>query len=148
MPIPVAACRKSNRGMTLVEILVAVGILSIAIIVLASLFPVAINYQKKATYERIASLDAQGTLDATMCVAYDSLDSCAITTTVPELPAGNSKTVQIRPYPTTDSKYLRLVTVRISWPGSSKAKYLAGGVVYHTLIATPSREGSMTYGDI
>lgn len=84
-----------NRGMTLVEILVAVSILSIAVIVLASLFPVAINYQKKATYERIASLDAQGTLDTAMTVTYDTLQVGSTTYTVDELPQGNSKTVQV-----------------------------------------------------
>lgn len=134
--------------MTLVEILVAVSILSIAVIVLASLFPGAVNYQKKATYTRIASLDAQGTLDGAMSVSFDSLDAGSTTYSVAELPAGNVKTVEIARYPTTDCKYLKLVTVRISWPGTDKAKCLAGKVVYRTLIARPFKEGSQTYGDI
>lgn len=138
----------NSRGMTLVEILVAVSILSIAVIVLASLFPVAINYQQKATYTRIAALDAMGTLDGAMVAGFDNLDLGSTTSTTADLPAGNTKTITVQAYPTSDCTSLKLVTVRISWPGTAKVKYLAGEVVYRTLIAKPYKEGSEIHADI
>lgn len=140
--------RIGSRGMTLVEILVAVSILSIAMVVIASLFPVAVNYQKRATFIQIASLEARGMLDGAMTNNYGSLNVGTTVSSVPELPSGNTMTVTISPYPTSDSTYLKLVTVRVSWPGSKLARYLGGMVVYHTLIAKPSKEGNEVYADI
>ena len=141
-----------SSGLTLVEILVAVCILAIGLVALTSVFPGALYYQEKMLYTQIAVTDARSELDRLTYWAFVDYDNLSQHMSPPGsvtgLPDGNSKTVEVVPHPTADTKYLKKVTVTITWPAPRTINYLAGQISYSTLVTKPYWETNRTYADI
>ena len=154
-----------SRGVTLIEILVAVCILSIGLISLAGVFSTALRYQEKMLYTQIASASARSELDIYTASAEAAISGAdqywtqvsvgtrIYTNAVSGLPSGNKKTVVISTYPPTQpgaqaSSYLKKIKATVAWPGPGGDKFLTGSVTYVTLIAKPYKETDSCYADL
>lgn len=157
-PLGAAARHPGFRtsGMTLVEVLVALCILSIALIVLTSIFPLALRQQDRMLYIQIASAAARSELDDLSAKAVSITKWTDITTgtatdtnKVTGLPSGNVKTVEITTYPPgSNAQYLKKIKVTITWPGRGGADYLAGKITCVTLVAKPYKETDACFADL
>ena len=153
--------RSHRRGLTLVEVLVALCILSIALVAISSIFPLALRYQERMLYKQIAAAYARSRLDnySTLASAAgsDSVNPWAFipigTTTysnsVSGLPTPNNVKYEISAYPPgSDGKFMKKIIVTVEWPGRGGNDYLAGNIIYETLVARPCRDTDGVRADI
>ena len=142
-------------GFTLVEILVAACVLAIGTIALASIFPLMVQLQEQLTYTQIAAAEARSELGHMAHMAMNANDnqwknfnSNTHSGTVDGLPEGNSKVVTISNYPSDESRYLKLVTVKITWPSKSNDGRTGGEASYSTLVVRTYFETDASRADI
>lgn len=136
-----SARRRIRRGFTLVELLVALLILSLALISLSQLYLASMWTTKKARFMSIATKRAQSELERAQDLgllilrngpgedSYPSAeytyhdDGRGVDFLAPPLNNGEgSVTWQYWPPNTTDNEYLLKVTVNITWEGSSRSR--------------------------
>jgi prepilin-type N-terminal cleavage/methylation domain-containing protein len=119
-----------RRGFTLVEVLAAVGLLSIGLLAVLSASRVARDTQWRAVHLATARNIAQSKIDELRATLFDSIVIGTVQTTDSSLPRGNQITVVTAKYPDTSESNLIKVTVTVTWP-EGKA---TGSVQYESLI--------------
>lgn len=133
--------RRRRRGMTLVEVLVAVLILSLALISLSQLYLAGMWTTQKARYLSIATKRAQSELERAQDLGLLTLrngpsedsypsaeytyheDGMGVSFQAPPLPNGTG-TVEWDYWPanTPGNEYLMKVTVNITWDGARRSR--------------------------
>jgi prepilin-type N-terminal cleavage/methylation domain-containing protein len=124
-----------RRGFTLVEILVAVIVMSIALIVLVTAFTGAAGLQRKVKSHAIAQNAAQGKLEWLRSGGWEGLTFGVTTESVSGLEDGVMTTTV-----TQEQVSLARVKVRVEWgaAGAGEDRYRRGHVEYVTYLAQPA----------
>jgi prepilin-type N-terminal cleavage/methylation domain-containing protein len=115
--------RAARRGFTLVEVLVAVIVMSIALIVLITCFSGAVGIQRKARAHTLAQNTAQSKLETLRSTGWSGLTFGTMTTTV-----------------TLQAVSLAKIRVRVEWSPTvaGEERYRRGHVEYVTYLAQPA----------
>jgi prepilin-type N-terminal cleavage/methylation domain-containing protein len=121
-------------GFTLVEILVATVLMAVALIVIASMFPIGRLSQRKAQYLAVASSIAHDEIEALRATKFDNIKVQTTSATDARLPDGNTVTTEVTYFPTPADRELKQVKVVVQWPGGA-VPWLGGRVEHETLIA-------------
>ena len=121
-------------GLTLVEILVATVLLAVALIVIASVFPLGRLSQQKAQYLALAQGIAQDAIEGLRTAQFDSVQVGTTSSSDARLPEGNTVTTEGAYFPTPADLDLKRVRVAVQWPGGA-VPWLGGRLEYETLIA-------------
>jgi prepilin-type N-terminal cleavage/methylation domain-containing protein len=113
-PAPIVKKRQFNaqlvRGFTLAELLVTVGILSIVVTSLMSLFVYSVLLNESNNNLTIAATDAQYVMEQIKGLTYDNIDSY----TPPALSNLNAETIP-SPTVTEIANGLKEITVNVNW---------------------------------
>lgn len=126
-----------HGGFTLVEVLVAVALLSVGLLAVLTAGQAGRETQQRAVYLSAARTVAQTRIDQALARQYNALASLAGTETDPSLPRGNSVTVTVAQFtnalgqPDPD---LTSIGVTVTWPEAEGTR----SIVYETLIANPN----------
>ena len=120
-----------SGGFTLVEVLAAVLLLSIALLAIMSANTAARYAQQRAVNQSAARNVAQSIIDQLRAAPIDSISTKTFPTSDSALPSGNSIAVSTVGYPTLSETNLYTSTVTVSWPESGNTRT----VKYETLIA-------------
>jgi len=126
---------RASRGITLVDLLVAVSIMSIALIVFLSAALTARGVIDKSQSLSVASQSASSQA-AVSLGNVATLATGSTSTSVPGIPQGQITTT-VSAY--GGSAYLKRADVSVSWGAASdKSAYSAGALSLSTLISTPN----------
>lgn len=120
-----------NGGFTLVEVLAAVLILSIAMLAILTADKAARDNQRRAVYISIGRSIAQSKIEELRATPFDSILSMVGSSTDSSLPKTNTITVAISRYPVIGEKDLLKANVTASWPEGKGTRTIS----YETLIA-------------
>jgi prepilin-type N-terminal cleavage/methylation domain-containing protein len=123
--------RSRNGGFTLVEVLAAVLLLSIAILAIMSANTAARQAQQRAVGLSIGRNIAQSIVDQLRAAPIGTIKTAAFPTSDSSLPAGNSIAVSVTGYPTSPETNLYKALVTVSWPEAAGTRRIQ----YETLIA-------------
>jgi prepilin-type N-terminal cleavage/methylation domain-containing protein len=128
-----------ERGVTLIELLVTMILLTVALVGLAASFPLALFGVTTGGYQTTATLLAQKCIDNAKAMAYDQL-AAALPTVCPTGPvtgySGFTQTLLVEPGPTADgivSGTATRVTITVSF--KSQAAGTSNDTVMATVIA-------------
>jgi prepilin-type N-terminal cleavage/methylation domain-containing protein len=126
--------RSRRRGFTLVEILVAVIVMSIALVVLVGAFSGAAGVQRKVKSHALAQNAAQSKLDSLRSGGWEGLSFGTTTESVSGLEDGVMTTTVI-----LEQASLARLTVRVDWgtAGGGEDRYHRGHVEYVSYLAQP-----------
>jgi len=113
-----AAFRKNRGGFTLIEIAIALVILSVGLIGILSLFPVGFEATSRANNLTVATMLAQGVLESAKLEGYDGVDAMAAGKTAFAAPY-TSFEYRIGVTPNIDGLDLKQVDVEIFWPAGA-----------------------------
>jgi|YelNatPaOPRAMG01_1025707.scaffolds.fasta_scaffold105497_3 prepilin-type N-terminal cleavage/methylation domain-containing protein len=119
-----------SGGFTLVEVLAAVLLLSIALLAIMTANTAARNVQQRAVCQSVARNVAQSVIDQLRSASIDSISTMTFPASDPSLPSGNSIVVSVSGYPNGSESNLYKATVRVSWPESGNTR----SIQYETLI--------------
>jgi prepilin-type N-terminal cleavage/methylation domain-containing protein len=127
--------RAARRGFTLVEVLVAVIVMSIALIVLITCFSGAVGIQRKARAHTLAQNTAQSKLETLRSTGWSGLTFGTTTVAVPGLTNGTMTTTV-----TLQAVSLAKIRVRVEWSPTvaGEERYRRGHVEYVTYLAQPA----------
>jgi prepilin-type N-terminal cleavage/methylation domain-containing protein len=123
----------TSTGMTLVEVLVALMILSIALIVFLTVLPGVSQGSQKGSYIAIATRAAADQITLAQTTNTSLLNLGTNTYTVAGLPSG-SMTVTIGGDLTANNASLKEVDVTVTWSGTTYAPSTAGSVSLSTYV--------------
>jgi Tfp pilus assembly protein PilV len=118
-------------GCTLVEVLAAVLLLSIALLAIMTANTAARGAQQRAVCQSAARNVAQSIIDQLRAAPIDSISTMTFPATDSSLPSGNSIAVSVSAYPASGETNLYKATVTVSWPEGAGTR----SVQYETLIA-------------
>jgi prepilin-type N-terminal cleavage/methylation domain-containing protein len=105
-----------SGGFTLVEVLAAVLLLSIALLAIMTANTAARGAQQRAVCQGAARNVAQSVIDQLRAAPIDSISTMAFPASDASLPSGNSIAVSVTGYPTLGETNLYKATVTVSWP--------------------------------
>lgn len=108
--------RSSKRGFTLVEVLVAVVLLSIGLLAAITASKAGQDTLARARCISVARNIAQGKIDELRSGSMDAILTAGSDTSDPALPKGNHVIVAASRYPDNNEYNLVKLTVTISWP--------------------------------
>jgi prepilin-type N-terminal cleavage/methylation domain-containing protein len=120
-----------NGGFTLVEVLAAVLLLSIAILAIMTANTAARGAQTRAVGLSIGRNVAQSIVDQLRAAPINNIKTMTFPTSDSSLPAGNTIAVAVAGYPTSTEANLFKATVAVSWPEAGSTRTIQ----YETLIA-------------
>lgn len=120
-----------NGGFTLVEVLAAVLLLSIAMLAILTANSAARSTQQRATGLAAGRCVAESILEEIKAAPFDDISSMSFPKKDSSLPVGNAITVAINRYPTISEANLIKAAVKVSWPEANGTRTLQ----YETLIA-------------
>ena len=124
--------RLSKRGgFTLVEVLAAVLILSISLLAIITAMAAARDMQRRTVYIAVGRNIAQSRIEQLRAAPIDTISTMAGTGTNASLPAGNTVTTSVSPYPDALQTSLYLVQVTVAWTEGRGVRTIR----YETLIA-------------
>jgi Tfp pilus assembly protein PilV len=121
----------SDGGFTLVEVLAAVLLLSMAVLAIMSANAAARDAQQRAVCQSVARNVAQSVIDQLRAAPIGSISTMTFPASDSALPPGNSIAVSVSGYPTSGETNLYKATVTAGWPEAGSTRT----VVYETLIA-------------
>jgi prepilin-type N-terminal cleavage/methylation domain-containing protein len=127
-PSHMNAQRSSERGFTMVEMLVTAAVGTIAIITVVNLFTVISASQRNVWYEDVATRAARSEIENARAKGVASLvvGTTVISDRLPStMPAGTEGTLTVG---AVYAGQARLVTVTITWQGGKKKVVLSGTV--------------------
>jgi prepilin-type N-terminal cleavage/methylation domain-containing protein len=119
-----------SGGFTLVEVLAAVLLLSIALLAIMTANTAARGAQQRAICQAAARNVAQSITDQLRAAPVDSISTMTFPASDSSLPSGNSIAVSVSGYPTSGETSLFKATVTVSWPEAGSTRSLQ----YETLI--------------
>lgn len=122
---------RTDKGFTLVEVLAAALLLSIALLAVMTASQAARETQRRAVYLSIGRNIAQSKIETLRAASFDSLTSMGSSSQSPALPPGNSIAVTVSRYPTSTDKHLCRAQVTVSWPEARGTRTIR----YEALIA-------------
>jgi prepilin-type N-terminal cleavage/methylation domain-containing protein len=125
------ARRRRSEGFTLAEVLVAVLVLSVALLVIIGAMAAARETQKRAGYIAAGRCIAQSKIEQMRSASCDKFPTMTGTSTDSSLPSGNTVQVSAAEYPEVDQQQLYLVQVTVSWPEGASVR----NIHYETLVA-------------
>jgi prepilin-type N-terminal cleavage/methylation domain-containing protein len=128
-----ASLRVSRNGYTLVELLVAVTILSIALLGIMSAISVAQDTQTRAVRMAIARDIAIMHIENYRSATAGSISTPIAPYSSPDLPSGNVITPTASKYPDSSSTSLWRAVVTVRWPEGVTTRSIA----YDTLLYKP-----------
>lgn len=117
-------------GFTLVEVLAAVLILSIALLTIMTASSVARDSQQRAVCQSIARNLAQSIIEQIRSAPIESMSTMTFPSSDTSLPSGNTIAVSVAGYPSSSNSDLCKATVIVRWPEASNTRT----VKYETLI--------------
>ncbi len=127
----------TSRGFTLVDMLIAMIIISLVFLAFCDLMVMSVRTNKKADFEFIATGVAERKLESVRQLSFSALLPNTTTETVTELPGGQM-TVQISPVSGLITNSMRQVQVLVTWTTVGNQATTGGRVRLDTLI-TQSR---------
>lgn len=119
-----------SPGYTLVEVLAAALLLSIALVAVLSAEQGARTAQRRAVYISAGRTIAQSKIDSLRAAPFDSLLSRAGTSQDSSLPKGNQIITSISRYPNSYERNMVKATVTVRWPEGRGTRT----ITYETLI--------------
>lgn len=122
--------RSKNGGFTLVEVLAAVLLLSIALLAVISANSAARGAQQRAVGLAEGRNIAQSIIEQLRAAPVSSVAGMTFPTSDSSLPSGNSISVSVAPYPTAGETNLYKASVTVSWPEAGSTR----NVQYETLL--------------
>ena len=125
--------RQTARGFTLVDMLVAMIIISLVFLVFCDLMVMSVRTNKKADLEFIATGVAENRLESIRQRSFGALVTDTTTETVTELPGGQM-TVQISPVTGLITNSMRQVQVLVTWTAVGNQATTGGRVRLDSLI--------------
>ena len=125
--------RQTARGFTLVDMLVAMIIISLVFLVFCDLMVMSVRTNKKADLEFIATGVAENRLESIRQRSFGALVTDTTTETVTELPGGQM-TVQISPVTGLVTNSMRQVQVLVTWTAVGNQATTGGRVRLDSLI--------------
>lgn len=128
---PILGTTSRSGGFTLVEVLAAVLLLSIALMAIMTANTAARSAQQRAVCQAAARNIAQSILEQLRSAPFDSIPTMTFPATDSSLPSGNSIVVSVSGYPNSAEANLRCATVTVSWPEGAGTRTIQ----YETLIA-------------
>ncbi len=117
-------------GFTLVEVLAAVLLLSIALLAIMTANTAARGVQQRAVCQSVARNIAQSIIDQLRSAPIDTVSTMTFPATDSSLPSGNSIVVSASGYPNSGESNLYKATVTVSWPEGAGTR----SIQYETLI--------------
>lgn len=121
--------RSRNGGFTLVEVLAAVLLLSIAMMAIMAANSAARGAQQRAVNLSLGRNVAQSIVEQLRAAPVDSIAAMSFPTSDSSLPSGNSISVSVVP-PAAGEKNIYYVTVTVSYPEANSTRTIK----YETLI--------------
>jgi|GEM_PF-933489 len=121
---------KASGGFTLVEVLAAVLLLSIALLAILAANSAARETQQRAVNMSIGRNIAQGIIESLRSAGVDDVSGMTFPTQSSSLPAGNSISVSVAPYPNSSEPNLYQALVTVTWPEAAGTRRIR----YETLI--------------
>lgn len=122
--------RSRNGGFTLVEVLAAVLLLSIAIMAIMAADSAARGAQQRAVNMSVGRNVAQSIIEQLRAAPVSNITGMTFPTSSPSLPSGNSISVSVVPYPASTETNLFDATVVVEYPEGNGAR----SIKYETLI--------------
>lgn len=119
-----------SGGFTLVEVLAAVLLLSIALMAIMTANAAARDAQQRAVSQAVARNVAQSIIEQLRSAPIDSIPTMTFPTSDSSLPTGNSIVVSVSGYPNSIETNLYCATVTVSWPEGAGTRSMQ----YETLI--------------
>ena len=131
--------RKVYRGLTLIEVLVAMTILAIALIAYLNIAGAVSNANKKGDLYATATRYANSQLDLVLATGASQLTNGVVTTSISALPDGVMKVTTSTPAGVTyntgiSSTVIKEVDVTVVWSGSGAATSTGGMVQMSTMV--------------
>ena len=124
-----------HAGLTLVEVLVAVSILSIAIVVYTDVVLMASNSTKKASNLTIATRAAGDQIAVYQDTDASTLTNGTTTSSVAGLVNGSMTVVISAPGSASSATNLKQVDVTVTWSGQGGTNLLGGRVKMTTIVS-------------
>jgi prepilin-type N-terminal cleavage/methylation domain-containing protein len=119
-----------SGGFTLVEVLAAVLLLSIAMLAIMTANTAAREAQQRAVCQAAGRCVAQTVIDQLRAAPIDSVSTMTFPASDASLPSGNSIAVSVSGYPTSGETNLYKATVTVGWPEGAGTRSMQ----YETLI--------------
>lgn len=110
--------RPDQRGITMVELMVAMVLMAIALLALAASFPYALYGVMLGGFQTTATFLAQEAIERTRAAEYGSIASLAFDGSSGTLPSDCSSSSSLRTVPGLSS-FLRCVSVQIGVPSAT-----------------------------
>lgn len=124
------------QGLTLIEVLIAMVIISIAMLAMLQVMTAAQTASSKSNYDVIALQAAQTQIDDAEANGYSNLSEGTTTSTVTGLPGSNQMTVTVEaPTFATSDDNIYEVDVKVAWSGGSGPSETGGNVEMTTLVS-------------
>jgi len=127
---PISGTTPRSGGFTLVEVLAAVLLLSIALMAIMTADTAARGMQERAVSQAAARNIAQSIIEQLRSAPIDSIRTMTFPATDSSLPSGNSIVVSVSGYPSSGETNLCRATVTVSWPEGAGTRTMQ----YETLI--------------
>ncbi len=126
-PVP----EREDGGFTLVEVLAAVLLMSIAMLAILTANSASRSTQQRAIGMSAGRCVAESIMEQIKAAPFDNIGSLSFPQKDSSLPAGNVINVAISRYPTVAEANLIKASVKVSWPEADGTRTLQ----YETLIA-------------
>jgi len=125
-----------RSGLSLVELMVTLCVLSIGLVGVASMFVVSYRTQVQAHFASVATDIASAKIEEMQALGYNGIDeeTCPPTFLVAELPSA-SGTLTYAPYPEKTSTNQYMLVVTVEWGGGAR---IAGRVSIPTVVSNHS----------
>ncbi len=135
-PGPTRPILGTRRGLSLIELMVAVTIMAIGLVGVASMFIVGYRTQVHAHFASVATDIAGKKIEEMKSAGYNSITAINFpsTFTVTDIPTGQG-TIAWQPYPDASSTNQYLVQVVVTWAGGQG---IEGRVRLSTVISNHS----------
>lgn len=128
---PFSRGKSGNGGFTLVEVLAAVLLLSIAVLAIMTANTAARGAQQRAVGLSTGRNVAQSIVDQLRAAPINNIKTMTFPTSDSSLPPGNTIAVSVTGYPVSTEANLFKATVTVSWPEAGSTRTIQ----YETLIA-------------